>query len=423
MTRIITLAVVLALAPFAGATSFAQSAAPAAPTLDDARWAPWLGCWRSTDDLAGTGTRVCVAPATGGVSISTVAGSQRISEEARIADGRARPVDAAGCTGTATARWSDRGVRLYRTATATCDGGATRTLASVAFFVEGPSWIDVETVDVDGDLRVRVTRLVRAPSLQIADGTTFPRSAAAAAAASSAPVRWTVDDVLELAPVLPADGVQAAISEAPGAFALNARSLAALADAGVGDRVIDLMVGVTWPDRFVVQRAGPAGGGGGGGFAMPLGGMMMSDPFFSSVVGPAAMYGCYSPYGWARSSYWSDCAMYNQSFFGRYPGYYSGYWGAYGPDWVTPGGVVPQPGTGSTPDARLVNGRGYTQVRPIDTTAPLGNGSGFTGGGGQTSGTTSAGSGSGVSSGGYSGGGGASGGGDRTAVPRGPGGR
>lgn len=419
MIRTVTIAAMLALMPFASASSFAQPVASPTPALDDARWSLWLGCWRSTDDLAGTGTRVCVAPAQGGVTISTVAGGQRLGEEPRRADGRPHPVDSGGCTGTATVRWSDRGTRLYRTASVACDGGPTRTLTSVAFFVDGPTWTDVETVDVDGDTRVRVTRLVRAPSVQMADGTTFPRSAAAPAAASSARARWTVDDVIELATVLPPDGVQAAISEAPGPFALNARSLGALAAAGVGERVIDLMVGVTWPDRFVVDRAGPASGGGG----MPLGGFMTADPFFSAVVGPAAMYGCYSPYSWASASYWQNCAMYNPYFTGRFPGYYSGYWGAYGPDWVTPGVVVPQPGTGSTPDARLVNGRGYTQVRPIDTTAPLGNGSGFSGGGGQTSGTTSAGSGAGVSTGGYSGGGAAGGGGDRTAVPRGPGGR
>lgn len=428
MTRL-TLAAALLLAPFATAPTVAQTATPAAPALDDARWAPWLGCWRATDDRAGTGTRVCVAPARGGVSISTVAGGQRLSDETRLADGREHPVDTSDCRGTATVRWAETGTRLYRTATIACDGAAARTLTSAAFFVDGPTWIDVETVDVDGDTRVRVTRLVRAPSVTLADGTSFPRPAASAMA--DARTRWSVEDVIALAKVLPPDGVQAAISEAPSPFKLNARTLAALADANVGERVIDLMVGVTWPDRFVVQRVGPTSVGGGMSMDdLSMGGMMMmSDPFFASVVGPAAMYGCYSPYGWARTSYWSNCAMVDPYFYGRYPGYYSGYWGVYGPDWVNPGGVVQQPGGvigdgGSAGGGgRLVNGRGYTQVRPIETTAPLGNGGAFTGGsGGQNAGTSSGGN-SGVSSGGYSGGGGSGGGGDRTAVPRGPGGR
>ncbi|MEQ1890457.1 MAG: L-seryl-tRNA(Sec) selenium transferase, partial [Alphaproteobacteria bacterium] len=64
---------------------------------------------------------------------------------------------------------------------------------------------------------------------------------------------------------LPADGVQAAISEAPTPYRLNARALIAMADAGVGDRVIDLMVGVTYPAKFEVRRATSGGFGGGGG--------------------------------------------------------------------------------------------------------------------------------------------------------------
>jgi hypothetical protein len=66
-----------------------------------------------------------------------------------------------------------------------------------------------------------------------------------------------------------------------------------------------------------------------------------------------------------------------------------------------------------------VNGRGYTQVRPVETTfsMPMGGGSnGTNNAGGGSSGTSSG----GVSGSGYSGGG--SGGGDRMAVPRGPGG-
>ena len=97
-------------------------------------------------------------------------------------------------------------------------------------------------------------------------------------------------------------------------------------------------------------------------------------------------------------------------------------WGAFGPDWV-----VTQPGIGGgvpvqpQPEGRVVNGRGYTQVRPIDTSFSMpgdGGSNGTTSTGNTSSGSTS--SGGGVSGSGYSGG--FSGGGDRTAVPRGPGG-
>ena len=204
------------------------------------------------------------------------------------------------------------------------------------------------------------------------------------------------------------------------AMTYNGRVPGPLLHARVGDRVIDLMVGVTYPAKFQVERA--VGGGGWAGSGAGIN--MMADPFFTPIVGPAALFNCYAAYGWAASSYWGNCSGYDPRMYAMFPGYYNGYWGAFGPDWV-----VTQPGIGGgvpvqpQPEGRVVNGRGYTQVRPIETTfsMPGDGGSNGTTSTGNTSSGTSSGS-SGVSGSGYSGGF-SGGGGDRTAVPRGPGGR
>lgn len=404
MHRSFTIAALLALLapPAAGAQ-------PASTT--DARWAPWLGCWRAVDDVASTGARICVAPAHGGVTLTTVLGGQRVSEETRVADGQPHAVEADGCAGTETGRWSADARRLYRTATIACGGAAARTLTTAAFFVAGPLWIDVETVDDGTTTHVRVSRLTPAAGVTLADGTTI--GAPARTAAADRLTRWTVESVIDLGTALPPDGVQAAIAEAPAPFALNARALQALAEAGVGERVIDLMVGVTYPAKFTVTRAA----------ALPTGagslGLPIADPFFAPIVGPAALFDCYGGYRWAMSAYWDSCASMDWRYWAAYPGYYSGYWGPFGPEWisVTAGsgsGVV-----GAAPaEARVVKGRGYTLVQPVDTT--------YTGTGGGTFNGSSAGGGNGgnagVSGSGYSGGG-TSGGSERTAVPRGPGAR
>ena len=414
MTLRRTLSAVLVWIPLATTPLLAQ-----APTATDARWSAWIGCWKAADDTAGTGARVCVTPKDGGIAIVTVVGGQRVGDDLRIADGRDRAVNSDGCTGTASVRWADRGTRFYRTAAVACDGGPMRTLRSVSFFTDGPTWVDVETIADGDDTRVRVTRLVTAPAVVLADGRTFQRPAGATSAAM--PVRWTVDDVIALSAALPADGVQAAISESPGPFALNARSLAAMADAGVGDRVIDLMVGVTYPAKFVVQRRGPA--------SSPMGalGVSLADPFFSPIVGPAALFNCYQPFAWAVASYWGNCGAFDPLYYGRYPGYYSGYWGVYGPDWVVTNGSGTGSGVGTpapvAAEGRLVNGRGYTQVRPVDTTFGSADQVAASGGSVSTGTQSSGSSGGSVSSGGYAGGGASTGGGERTAVPRGPGGR
>ncbi len=413
MTRNLLGAALLALAT----ASPAVAQTPAAPA--DARWSAFLGCWRAVDDPAGTGARICVSPAANGVTVSTIVGGQRVSHDTRIADGTARTVDTDGCRGTESARWSARGLRLYRTATIACDGGEPRTLSTASFFVAGPAWVDVETVEHDGQTSVRVSRLVRAANQTLPDGTTIARPAGARGPSAEAMAKFTVDDIIDLSAALPADGVQAAIAEAPTPFRLNAKALVAMAEAGVGDRVIDLMVGVTWPARFQIQRATGGGGWAGAGAGINA----MADPFFSPIIGPAALFNCYQAYGWAASSYWGNCAGYDPRMYVSYPGYYNGYWGAFGPDWV-----ITQPGNGgvitppqAVPEGRVVNGRGYTQVRPVDTSfsMPMGGGtSGTNSAGGVSSGNTA--SSGGVSGSGYSGGGG---GGDRMAVPRGPGDR
>ncbi len=421
-SRHLAVALVTATIAFGGAVGArAQSAATpssvAAPA-GDARWTAWLGCWRAVDDFAGTGARVCVTRAGNDVTLQTVVGGQIVSEDVRVADGAERPVRESDCTGTTTSHWSADGHRAYRTATASCGTDESRTLAGVDYFVPGPVWVDVQTVTLKGATNVRVSRYTRAQLQRLPDGTAVP----AAPSRVAAPVvsrGWTTDEVVEASRVLPPDGVQAAIGEGPTAFRLNAASLSRMADGGVAEGVIDLVVALTYPEKFTVDRATSWGGS-----SLAMGSTLWADPFFAQIVGPAALYDCYSPYGWASDSYWSGCSRYNPYLYGNYPGYYNGYYGANGPygTWVS---TSPGPGPGNGPTeggGRLINGRGYTQVHAIDTSnTGTANGDRSSGNGSNTNTSDSGGSTSGgATSSGYSGGGGAGGGGN-FAVPRPPG--
>lgn len=391
--------------------------APAGPPLDD-RWQPWLGCWVAEEDTAERGARTCVVPgATGGVSIATLVGVQTVTTESRLADDREHAVAVDDCRGTERVRWGARGRQLFRTAAVACGSGAPRSVAGTAFMLSGPVWVDVLAVQLNDATSVHVRRYRRAGNQRLADGQTAPQPPRGVWALDTP--AWRVDDVLEMSAVVPPDAVQAALSQGPTHFALNARSLVALSDAKVPERVIDLMVALTFPSKFVVK---PAGGGGGFPGSMVGGGPY--DPFFAPILGPASLYGCYSPYAWATSSYSNVCGGWNPYLLGFGPGFYNGFYGPYNSTWtitdVGPGG-----GGGELPvqgEARVVHGRGYTQITPVDASA-AGNSNGGTSGGMRTSGTdSSSGGSSGVSSGGYSGGG-MSGGGDggRMAMPRPPG--
>jgi hypothetical protein len=253
--------------------------------------------------------------------------------------------------------------------------------------------------------------------------------------------------VIEASAKLPPEAVQAALSELNTGFALNAKGLVAMDEAGVADSVVDLMVALTYPKRFVVERAGgspdssvgsvgpltgsvwPSGYGAYSGYSPYLGYGAYSG--YSPYLGYGGYSGYYPYWGFGYSGYYSPYFGYSSPYFGYgYSGYYpgGGYYGYPGGGWVNvdagPGFTgQPQP-EGRTGEGRVVNGRGYTQVRPREAGSGGYGSTGSTAGANGSSSGSSSGSSGGASSGGvstqgYSGGGAVSGGGGgRTAVIR-----
>jgi hypothetical protein len=412
-------------------TAYAQQAPakPAARAVEtDARFAGWLGCWRLDDDLAGTGARMCITPENNGVRLQTVVGANKGIDEVVIPDGQSRPIQDAECKGTEQAEWSKDGMRIFRTTNVTCGKEPARTVKTVAFMAAGPSWINVQHVSGESaNASVRVQRYRRAANQKLADGSTAPQPAATAAMRTTQEqTRWSIEDVIEASAKIPAEAMQAALTEVHHPFDLNKRTLVLLDEGGVSDSVIDLMVALTYPKRFVVERRG--------GGSAPTGimtGTGWYDPF---LPGPMAMgLDCYTPYGYGYRSYYSMCGGGLYPFASNYYGYnlygygypYSNYgWVDLGP--IQNIGSINISPAEPTGEGRVVNGRGYTQIRnresePSPRISSSGNGAGWSGssGGGVSSGGYSSGS-----SGSGSSGGGASGGGDsgaRTAVPKGGG--
>lgn len=417
--------IVLALTLTAG-SAFAQTPAPkpAAPTAAvEPRFASWLGCWRLDDDLAGTGARMCITPDKSGVRLQTIIGTQKGIDEVVIPDGVARPIVDSECKGTERAEWSQDGARVFRITDVTCGKEAPRIIKSVAFMAPGPSWITVQHVSgTAANTSVRVQRYRRAVNQQLADGSRAqqPESALTSRTEPSK-TTWDIDDVIEASLNLPVEAMQAVLTEVHHPFELNRKTLVALDDAGVSEPVIDLMVALTYPQHFVVERKGGS---------MPTGlstGTGWYDPFMSPML-MGGMADCYSPMGYGYRSYYSMCGAglygYNQFY-----GYNSSYYGNYYPygGWVNVGNL---PSVGGNPieiqpEGRAVNGRGYTQIRnrEAEPSSPRvnggNNGGGYagTGSAGATSGGYSSGSSSSGSSGGSSGGDS----GARVAVPKGGG--
>ncbi len=418
--------------------SASAATAQAGATAD--RWTAWLGCWQlaqegvrdrrdqpsalDPDTLEPTsadvtdGVLVCVSPgdSPAAVKLTTFAGERAVIEESIVADGNQRPLDEPGCRGWRRTEWSEGDLRLYTRAELTCDGQPHRTVSALALMARGGMWVDIQAVEVGERESVRVRRYRRAPVRDDQSRAPFltpelaSKGTAEALIAGATPMG--VDDLIEASAKISARAVEAALVETRASFNLDSRGLIALEEGGVADTVIDLMVALSYPERFVVERPtesspplsllGPSG--------YPWWQDAAFGPFFGSMFDPF-----YYPL------WYSDFYRYSYTPFGYSSSWrYDPYYYAFGPTLF-----AVQPGEGPAEAGGLaVEGRGYTRVRPrevpSDRQATRRDGSG--GGGSSSAGGGS--SGGSVSPQGYSGGsnpgsaGSPSGGGGRTAVPR-----
>ena len=397
--------------------------APLAATAQtvDARWTPWLGCWKLQDESVrqplpyaaaalgaasarvGRGAdavRVCVAPTSDatGVTLTTTVEQQPALEQTIVADAMPHPVTESDCRGTQRAEWSAAGARLYARADVTCTDQTSRKVSGLSMITNG-IWTDVQSVEVGGRENIRVRRYQRASS-PVASAIAPPLGAAA----------FTIADVKEAVTKISPRAVEAALVELGATFDLNSRALLDLDKAGVPDSVIDLMVAVSYPNHFVVRpRENPVST-----FATAYDPWTLSAlpylPYFSGGWYPYdslySLYGNYSPYYWSPFGY----------------SYWAGYSGGYYPGFVT---VDPGQGESvASGSGRAINGVGYTRITRPTAVATRDGGSGSDSGGSSAprgDSGSSGGSGGSVSPSGFSGGGSTGGGGDsggRTAVPR-----
>ena len=398
----------------------------AAPVLaqntTDPRWNRWIGCWElvtensregaPTPDAASRAPRsqprdpsrpqVCVeASPDGGATFSTKVGTQTPIVQTIVADGKDRPIAEDGCTGTQRSEWSADGLRVYARAELTCKGDqGTRHVSGLAMLGPGGRWTDVQSVEIAGRESFRVRQYRRA-------------DAAAAAVPTVGATALTLDDVKEASAKVSPRALEAALVETRASFNLTSKRLLDLQTAGVPATVVDLMVALSYPDRFVIERTASVDRAFapivddpfmlGWGFGLPL----WSD--FYGFYSP--LYGAYSPYYYSPFAY-------------PYLHGYSPYYGnGYGIDIGSGGGG----GNGQdrpSGQGRVVDGQGYTRVRPRDNgpavavrTGDSGGSTVSSSGGGASSSSGGSSGGGSVSTSGFSSGGGGGDGG-RTAQPR-----
>jgi hypothetical protein len=362
----------------------------------DPRWQAWVGCWEPAEASSPSSGKVarallvCVVPAaaSAAVDIVTVADTEVVSRERVEATGERRAVTRDGCTGWESAQWSPDGRRVVLRSEYACPGGLERRSSGLMAFSARGDWLDARSVTAGDNSLLRVLRYREAGAVA-----TLPPEIAAAlevgglavgAARMAAAARLATADVVEASRQLDAAVVEAWLTERGQGFTLDGRSLVELADAGVPERVIDVMVALSYPRVFTVNAATrqgefrpepeTRGSVGGYGYATSGWGSAYYSPYGWDSYWPGR-YGYLSPYGYNSFGYSPyGYGAYGYGSYG-YPGY-GGFGGYYGG-----GGVIITVNGGGSGQAashgRVVNGRGYSQGSSSSTDAqPRGRQSG-----------------------------------------------
>ena len=406
-----------------------QPQPPQSPPQVDPRWEAWLGCWQPMSGpakVAGDTTSaplVCVIPAAGsvGVDVATIAGGKVMARERIEATGEQRTVTREGCSGWENAQFSTQGQRVFLTAEYTCPGDLKRTTNEVMAITPDGEWLDVRGAAVRGIPEgVRVLRYLTASgSAAVPSDMAWAlqgNAMAVSTARDAAGAPPESEDVVEASHRLDARIVESWLVEEGEGFALSARRLDQLKSAGVPDRVIDVMVALSYPGVFAINLATHSGER-----RAPEAGAFDRRPAMYGL-GYDSPFGCYSPYSWdCNSPYgWGYYSPYFSSPYGYYSPY--GYWSGYG--YYPSGGVVVVAGGGGqvARHGRMVIGQGYTKgaagqgARPARSRrSSSSSGAERSSGSGSSSGGSSSGS---SSSGGSSSGGSGSSSSGRRAVPK-----
>lgn len=309
----------------------------------DSRWQAWVGCWEAVDPQSivigetAKRPRICVVPAPGksAVDVATVVGDSIALRQRIDATGEKRESVKEGCTGWDRATWSANGQRVFLRSAYTCPGGLTRTSNGVMAMTSDGEWLDVLGVVAGTTVGVRAARY-----RGVMDAATRPAEIVAALkgralwaydARIAAGAAVTTADVIEASRYIDPGVVQTWLAERGDGFEVDAKQLVELDKAGVPPLVIDVMVALSYPEVFSLDRTRIGGA--------------PADSLRDDVGRTVYVYGWdpfYNPWGYRR---------------GRY-GYGGGYYG----DWYDgprPVVVVRQP-SAERPHGHVDKDKGYT---------------------------------------------------------------
>ena len=322
----------------------------------DTLWLPWIGCWEGAAEVGGDEANsfvVCFQSlASGaGVEIRTYTEGELVATEEMLADGTARALEEGGCAGERTASWSLDRARVFLVSELDCGEGVTRSTRGVLSMLPGgDGWVEIQSVlaGTESPLIGIRTFLPAGGSLLESDGITDPtagRELAVRTARAQASRALTPATLIETVERAGPSVTSALLVERSDQFGLDAETLRALSVRGVPGEVLDVMVALSYPERFEISGSGPDPEPG---IRSTSASRVGSSRSWASGYGYRS-FGGYSPwslgYGLYRDPFWPGAFGYGYGGFGYNSFGYSPYgFGSFGPSiYRSPGLIFIQP--------------------------------------------------------------------------------
>ena len=395
-SRIVSLSARGAASGALAALTFAVAVHPVAAQTAPTRWQPWLGCWApassgesniilrngpqtSVGSVAGAnGGMLCVVPAPddNAVDLVTVNNNRVVHRERVIASASQIARTRDNCPGWESATWSADNHRVLLRSEFVCGSNAKVSGSGIFAISADGDFVQIQGTKVGANSSSRVVRY-QSTGFEIAmtPGASLNDSSAVTLQPVTATFSISTTRTVAAQPLTPSAIAEVSKSvETPVAIAwlneigqrynVDSKQLVALSNAGVSPAVLDMMVALSYPEKFEVRRNDGVGGGGGGVPARVTGNTVRDrdagsswDCGYGSRMMPFGYYGdsCCPGYAYGYDPYYASYG------YGRYGYGYNPYNYYYG---YQPVVIVPS-GSGGSSDSpatrgRAVKGGGYT---------------------------------------------------------------
>ena len=319
----------------------------------DTRWLPWIGSWRLVSNTLNTVWAVLkeeylltIRPDDKGEFVTMESSRDKtvMFEEKIEADGARHPLDKDECTGWYSYSWSETGKRLLFNGESSCTGNLSQKISGIWIIDPIGDCVDIKLFKTGEEKAITIRRYRSVENNFVAPLPTMPTMASVAR--MSAASKFSIDEVIELSNKVEPEVLEAALVEMRSPFPVNSKQLVRLSDAKVPSQIVDLVVALSFPEKFSVER--------------------------TAISWVKTVSDFYAPhYHWPMSPwYWTSSAypLHGYQYWGwdwyqQYGWYYYPYGYGYGPHY----NYVPDGGGGSGTDGtqssgRLVAGQGYTRV-------------------------------------------------------------